>query len=181
LPAFFPATLLTIRWLESRESGARWMRLWPWAAAPTFALSLLLAWSDQGHADAARRFAAERARPLIAAGAPARFIGHWGFQYYMEREGAEPFDYARPDLPPDARLFVSLNNTATLPTPEPLRSRLVRESRESYPNATGAALTDADGKTAGFYGALFGATPYSFGRAPSWDSFLVERAPAARP
>ena len=64
---------------------------------------------------------------------------------------------------------------------KPLRSRLVRESRESYPNATGAALTDADGKTAGFYGALFGATPYSFGRAPSWDSFLVERAPAARP
>jgi 4-amino-4-deoxy-L-arabinose transferase-like glycosyltransferase len=177
LPAFFPAAALTIRWLESREDGRRCLQYWPWAAAPTLALSFLLALADQGHAGAERNFAATRVRPLVAAGVPVRFIGHWGFQYYMEREGAEAFDYAHPTLPPGGRLCVSLNNTATLPPPEPLRSELIREARIDYPNGIGARLTDVEGGTAGFYGSVFGAVPYSFGLARNGDSFIIERAP----
>jgi 4-amino-4-deoxy-L-arabinose transferase-like glycosyltransferase len=177
LPAFFPAAALTIRWLESRESGRLWLRRWPWAAAPAFALSFLLALADQGHAGAARDFAASRVRPLVAAGVPVRFIGHWGFQYYMEKAGAEAFDYAHPALPPGARLCVSLNNTATLPTPEPLRSSLIREAAIPYPNGWDVQLTDVQGESAGFYGSVFGAAPYSFGRGLTSDIFLIEHAP----
>jgi hypothetical protein len=95
----------------------------------------------------------------------------------MERAGAEPFDYARPNLPPGGRLAVSLNNTATLPAPEPLRSSLIREALVPYPSGLGAQLTDVEGGTAGFYGSVFGPAPYSFGRARNRDEFVLERAP----
>jgi hypothetical protein len=178
LPAFFPAAVLVTRWLESSADGERRLSRWPWAVAPAFALSLLLAAADAGHAGAARDFAAGPARALIRGGRRARFIGHWGFQYYMEREGAEPFDYRRPELGPDERLCVSLNNSSTLPVPEPLRSRLVVEAREAAPDPLGVRLTDVEDGTAGFYSSDFGPVPFSFARGAAYDEFLIQRADA---
>ena len=63
------------------------------------------------------------------------------------------------------------------PSPEPLRSSLIREARIDYPRGIGARLTDVEGGTAGFYGSVFGAVPYSFGFERNGDSFIVERAP----
>ncbi|MDE2510716.1 MAG: hypothetical protein KGL74_06305, partial [Elusimicrobia bacterium] len=89
----------------------------------------------------------------------------------------EAFDYAHPSLPHGARLIVSLNNTSTLPTPEPLRSKLIPVERVSYPSWTKTNLMDVDGRTAGFYGSTFGPVPYSFDRTSDWDTFIVERVP----
>jgi len=64
------------------------------ALAVALALALAVGAVDLAFAnrarDAARR-AAERAR---SAGQPLFFAGHWGFQWYLEQEGAKPLDFA---------------------------------------------------------------------------------------
>ncbi len=181
LPAFLPAALLTARLLESSAYGRRTLSLWPWAATPTLALSLVLAAADAGQAGAGRSFAQGPARALLSEGRPVFFIGHWGFQYYMEREGARPFDYRAPDLPTGARLCVSLNNSGTLPTPSRLRSRLVLERYLRAANPAPAALTDAQGLGAGFYNSANGPVPFSFGRLVDADDFVIQSVAAPAP
>jgi hypothetical protein len=68
----------------------------PWKLAvpllPAAALALAVAWADHQAAGAART-AADLLRDRYAKGpGTAWFQGHWGFQYYMERWGARPFD-----------------------------------------------------------------------------------------
>jgi hypothetical protein len=169
LPAALPAALLAARRMEGRKTR------WPLVLLSTLAVSLLLACADQGFAWAQRRFARTTARDLLRSGSRVRFIGHWGFQHYMEAEGAEPFDYRNPDLRPGDLIAVSMNNTGVLPPPEGLGRRLKRVSVERIANPFGAQLQDNFGNSAGFYCSLFGPVPYSFARGLDYDAFVLER------
>ncbi|NNN04344.1 MAG: phospholipid carrier-dependent glycosyltransferase [Elusimicrobia bacterium] len=178
LPAFFPAALLAARGLEASPRGLRLLDRWPWVLVPTMIMSLLLARADAGQASASRDFAAGRARAFLREGRDVFFIGHWGFQYYMEREGARAFDYRRPALAPGARLCVSLDNSATFPVAKPLRAELSVLDDIRTPAFLGLELTDVPDGTAGFYDAGFGPVPFALGRDAA-DEFLIQAADPA--
>lgn len=170
LPAAFPAAVLAVRWLESQEEPRGGLVLAGLACAATLAVSFDLALADQDMADASRTFARTVARQALARGRHGRFIGHWGFQYYLEREGAEPFDYKDQRAGPGDVLFVALNNTGALPLRAPARTEA------SYPIAAKRWLTtmDVPGGTAGFYSSQFGPAPFALSKGSLTDTFLVQ-------
>jgi 4-amino-4-deoxy-L-arabinose transferase-like glycosyltransferase len=92
-----PALLLLFRDAELRASKG-----WVVAAlAATLPLSLGLAWADMRQADAYRSAAASIAKEIGTRPGKRYFIGHWGLQYYLERENFEavvPPQYGRSDL-----------------------------------------------------------------------------------
>ncbi len=170
LPLAFPAAVLAVRWVESSPNPRPGLVLMSLACATTLAVSFDLALADQDLADAGRSFARSTARTALARGARARFIGHWGFQYYMEKEGAEPFDYKDQRMADGDIVFVSLNNSTTLPT------QAVVRTAAAYPVASRRWLTtmDVPGGRAGFYSSLFGPAPFALSRGAPTDTFLVQ-------
>lgn len=174
LPASFPVAVLLVRWAQSRpRSGALLLGL-RCALAPAGVVSLLLAWSDYGHARAVRDFAENHAPREARADGRVLFAGHWGFQHYMERAGASALDYGKLDLRPGDLLCVSVNNAGVRPLPEPLRSRLRRVGSFPAPARLSLRLTDNFGRTAGFYSSVFGPLPFSASGPRLHDLFLVE-------
>jgi hypothetical protein len=142
---------------------------------PTAALSFTLALADQGLARSGRDFAAEIARPLIVKGEKVYFIGHWGLQHYMEKEGAEPFDYKRTRLVPGDWLCVSLNNTGTPPLPPELSANMETRLLRPIENPYGLSTMDAQRGTAGFYSSLFSPLPFSYSPKSTYDTWVVQR------
>ena len=94
LPMLPAVSLLLIRRLELRNwlDGRNILgRLWG-PLAISVALALLAAWADYRLADSARTVAANIRRQVGAAPGGLWFEGHWGFQYYMQQQGAKPLD-----------------------------------------------------------------------------------------
>jgi 4-amino-4-deoxy-L-arabinose transferase-like glycosyltransferase len=92
-----PVILLVFRDPELRPS-ARWFAA---SLAVMLPLSLALCWADwlqtDTYRDAARKIAAE----IGDRGGARYFVGHWGLQYYLERQGFQsvvPPHYGRSDL-----------------------------------------------------------------------------------
>jgi hypothetical protein len=54
---------------------------------------LLAEWSDVRLANSSRLAARELCKRFTTQNRPLWFQGHWGFQYYMEEQGAKPVDY----------------------------------------------------------------------------------------
>lgn len=174
LPASLPLALLTLRWTESLpprdERFAK--KLLAAGAALAAACSLWLCAADQGIARAQRDAAEREGASRVARGERVRFVGHWGFQTYMELAGATAYDYSKPELAPGETVVVSLNNSGARPLPVPTR----RESITPIPNPWGiATMSPEDGK-AGFYSSLFGATPFALGPGQLFDVIVVEKA-----
>lgn len=174
LPAAFPAALLAVRWLEGRPRERLWTQALSWMLVPAAALTLWVAAADHAMAEAHRFLARTAARALVADGRKVSFIGHWGFQHYMEQEGAAAFDYRRPRLARDEILLVSTNNTGARRLPPPLRENVRTHMKLPVHNRYGVQTTDTAGRRAGFYSSLFGPVPFSFGRGLLHDTFLFE-------
>lgn len=100
LPMVPAAAILLARRLDAR-AGWLVMRT-PWAAAlpliPTALIALLVTWADFCLADASRTAARAIRQEFEPRGRPLWFQGHWGFQYYMEQEGAKPIDFGQAKL-----------------------------------------------------------------------------------
>lgn len=172
LPAAFPAAVLAARWAQKRSPAA--LLAFRCALLPALAASFWLASADQGLARTQRGFAEAAARPLAAEGRHVYFIGHWGFQHYMEKSGASAYDYRRTELRPGDILLVSTNNTGTFALPAGLRARLKTLKKITIPNPYGVATMDAAGRTAGFYSSIFATVPFTLGRDVSYDTFLIQ-------
>jgi hypothetical protein len=91
LPMIPAVAIVLVRRL-SREPCARWVL--PLTLVPSAALALAVVASDTAMANANRTAAAR----IVAAyssprGRPLWFQGHWGFQYYMQAAGAQPWDW----------------------------------------------------------------------------------------
>jgi len=167
LPAGLPLAVLVLRWTDSlgfeRRRSAMTVLTAGTAAAAVF--SLWLGAADQGIARA------QRAAAQPEGGAGVRFIGHWGFQYYMERAGAAAYDYAKPKLATGDRVVVSVNNSGSAPLPVPVS----RVSLTPVPNPWGVAtMSPVEGK-AGFYSSLYGVTPFALGPGQLYNVIVVER------
>src|SRR5690606_14711949 len=82
--------------LAARRLELRWQSFTPgmgWALTAGAALSLIVARADFAYAVADRT--AAQSLDARFAGERLWYTSHWGFQYYLEQQGREPFDRTR--------------------------------------------------------------------------------------
>jgi hypothetical protein len=163
LPLAIPAAILVVRRLEQRiNSGTNFS---PWTLMTPIALGGVLAiWvaaADYSFAIASRT-AARAVRSVYPEGSQRLwFQGHWGFQYYMEKEGATALDLQHLQLAQGDRIAMPNDNPNVFTLKEPV----VELETISVP--VGGWLTTMDDRTgAGFYASLWGPLPFTFGRTP---------------
>jgi len=132
------------------------------------ALSWWLARADSEAANAART-AASTIHRRTSAGA-VWFAGHSGFQYYMQRFGARPYDWWHPQIKPGDWLAAPYSivwpNEIAYQFPGP---------REDFAIPMHAsATTNSPELSAGFYYSYWSVLPYAFGPVPA-DKYAVVR------
>ena len=118
-------------------------------------LSLAVTWADYTWAGSARAFAFRLAEKAKHEPGRLWFNGHWGFQYYMERQGFAHVDIHRSRLKKGDRVVIATNNTAAaFPlTPFAFQEKIsVRASR--FISLKHPALLS------GFYSSANGPLPY---------------------
>jgi hypothetical protein len=135
---------------------------------PGAALALGFTWADFRLAGSVREAAGEIRRAAEGDAGKLWFLGHWGFQHYMEEAGADPVDSRRSVLRPGDLLAIPRNNTniLTLPT-----ERLRRERHLAFVPSRRMATMDAT-LGAGFYSSIWGPAPFAFGRAAPEEYLL---------
>jgi 4-amino-4-deoxy-L-arabinose transferase-like glycosyltransferase len=165
LPAAPVVALLTVRGLEAARGGAPLDRV-PVIWAPVVA-GLLVGWlvahGDARLAESARLAAEELTASYRERPGALYFQGAWGFHAYMERAGAQRLRTDGTDLAPgDLVITPELNtNLVVLPT------ATVRVLEERLFPVDAWATTLSHRRGAGFYAALWGPLPFSFGPAPA--------------
>lgn len=154
--------------------------------AAMFAFSMLLATSDVQQRDVYRSVAPRIAAEIGAQPGRRWFVGHWGLQYYLEREGFRavvPPQYAR--TYGESQLekgdwVVSARNVSQLDVRRNLsRYRIRPVWHWSVPAAIALRATHADAG-AGFYSHRVGYTPFAWSRAPL-EEVGLGRVEAIRP
>ena len=164
LPMTPAVGILIVRRLELRfpAGDKAWFRGAVICLTASAALSLLITHADVVLARAVRESARETCAKLHSQGRNIWFQDHWGFQYYMEEQGALAIDLANPALKPGDKFAVPANNThlrsPRLDTSAP--SEVITVSKSRF-------LTTMDGSAgAGFYASLDGPLPFAFGAVP---------------
>ncbi len=156
------AAILLIRRLERETPVAIGCNPWIWPLIPSTLISLSVATADFELANSARTAAQEITTQYRAAASRLWFEGHWGFQYYMEKLGAQPVDAELSTLQPGDILVVPLNNSNVLwPTPED--AEMVKTAEFKACSWLSSMQVE---KGAGFYVAIRGPLPFTFGLAP---------------
>jgi 4-amino-4-deoxy-L-arabinose transferase-like glycosyltransferase len=117
LPMAPVAGILVMRHLE-RMRGENWRPplaslLLPLTCA--WLVSMAVAWADFRLAATAREAATAVARNFGGVNRPVWFQGHWGFQYYMEKNGGVAYDRKVSAIQPGDVMVVPENNTNAFP------------------------------------------------------------------
>jgi len=159
--------LLARRWERSgskRPAGLRYSLM----ACAAFAVFVALC--DFQLAVAVRRGAEEAMAKCGHAKGTIWYEGHWGFQYYMEKQGAKAVNYDTFSAPTGDILVVPVHNCCLS---EPGTNEIVRRDLVSVPGPAG--LTTWHGAVgAGFYSSYFGPLPFAFGQAPPEEVHIFE-------
>jgi 4-amino-4-deoxy-L-arabinose transferase-like glycosyltransferase len=172
LPMLPAVSLLLIRRLERRNwlDGPNILgRLWG-PLAISLAIALLVSWADYRLADSARTAAANIRQQAGATAGALWFEGHWGFQYYMEQQGAQPLDRDN--------LRLSLNDAIVLPLGSSYLFPLSRDhavpwfTYECNPSPWLTTMSVPSG--AGYYSDGWGPLPFVFCRVPA-EQYVVLR------
>jgi 4-amino-4-deoxy-L-arabinose transferase-like glycosyltransferase len=164
LPAAPAAGVLVARGLERRGStsapAARAALALPLVAGAL--LSVGVSWADQRLAEAARRAAVQLSSKHAKPGAALWFQGAWGFQWYMEAQGAKRIDYDSSLLLPGDVVIVPEYNTQV----RPMSPRaVVQLETADFPTLPWlASLSHPVG--AGFYTDVYGPLPWGLGAVP---------------
>ena len=162
LPIVPAAAILLMRRLERENPIAieRSRLLWP--LIPSAVVSLLVATADFDLANSARTAARQIAAQFKSATGRLWFQGHWGFQYYIEKLGAQPVDFALTTLQPGDIMVVPVNNSnVRWPASDDAE---VLETAE-FEACSWLSTVQID-KGAGFYAANCGPLPFVFGPMP---------------
>ena len=160
LPMAPAVGILIARGLE--QKGPLERKAWMWGAAFCLILSaglaLLVARADYLLAVAVRKSAQEVCAQCQPADGTLWFQGHWGFQFYMEADGARPLDIKHSFLKPGDNLALPANNTI-------LRPNLSRMISRGTLFVSGPRLlaTWSQSAGAGFYASIWGPLPFAFG------------------
>jgi len=170
LPAVPAAALLVARGLAARRAVVgSWGRVARISAlALGLAIAWAVAWADLRHAQSARAAAHElmaRHRPEQGA---VWFLGSWGFQYYMETQGATRLDLQDAELLPGDVVIVATNNSTGGMVPPGI---LVLRERAEFPLGRWITVLSAP-LGAGFYSDIWGPLPFALGDVPP-DVYLV--------
>lgn len=133
---------------------------WQWLPLlPALILTLLVTHSDYTLAWAQRNAAERMASVQRETGARMWFIGHWGFQYYMEKNGAVALGHGGPTmLPGDLIALPDNNSLQTIPSPDGCEIVNIFKFETSP-----WAYTQSNVRRAGFYADRWGPLPFVFG------------------
>jgi 4-amino-4-deoxy-L-arabinose transferase-like glycosyltransferase len=128
---------------------------------PAVLIALLVTRADYLLAASARSGAATIHSDFDGRSGALWFQGHWGFQYYMESFGRNPFDAQRSHLAPGDKVVVPVNNSFLI-----LPQSIVQPHRV-YGFPVGGWLATMSGPLgAGFYCDVWGPLPFAFGTVP---------------
>lgn len=173
LPALVPALLLLIRGLDARALDAR--RRWLFSWVPCVCVSLWLGIGDARYA----RVVQEEALRVAAQARPRWILGHWGWQYTLESQGAQALNQdacgTRSQAAPDCPIPGELLARATFPWPQSLPEGLLvrRVERRELDAPFGLRTLSLEGRAC-FYsdvlapGPLPVLLPYAFSSEP-WE------------
>ena len=126
-------------------------------------IGLLVTISDFTWANSAREAAHLVYKKTRAERGRVYFVGHWGFQYYMQALGFTPGDELQYKLSPGDIIVVPMNNTELARTP---RGIVLSRQEELELLKHNIAATMSVDLGAGFYSSMWGPLPFSFGPVP---------------
>ncbi|MGO8794939.1 MAG: glycosyltransferase family 39 protein [Candidatus Sulfotelmatobacter sp.] len=126
-------------------------------------LSFSITASDVAWANSAREAAHLIYQKTRAERGTVFFLGHWGFQYYMQALGFIPGDEMNPRFRPGDLVIVPMNNTEIVATP-PQVDFIELNHLELLPD--NLVTTMSWGLGAGFYSSNWGPLPFVFGKVP---------------
>jgi 4-amino-4-deoxy-L-arabinose transferase-like glycosyltransferase len=153
--------ILLVREWERREGSrpppGRLVRWLPYAGA--VGLSLIVAAGDYSLANTVRNDAVTLAARYRDRAPAIHFLGHWGFQYYLESAGGVALDTVHSLVKKDDIIVSPFNNTNLIQLPE-AETRLV--DLVASPTLPFIATMN-NGAAAGFYSDVFGPLPFVFG------------------
>jgi 4-amino-4-deoxy-L-arabinose transferase-like glycosyltransferase len=167
LPMAPAAAILTVRQLTNTHP-----RFWPtvWRLAACAGLSILIAAADYCQANSARTAAEFFNQRYRVEPNKVRFLGHWGFQYYMQRWGAKPFDRNDPKIANGRIVVGPFNDTNFAHIVIGDISKREEFSFNSLPLVSVSAL----GCGANFYSSFGGPLPWVVNRIPPERYFVIE-------
>jgi len=159
--------ILTIQYFERLKKGSRLEYLPLLGAA---GLSILIGVADYRQANCARDAASLYQKRYGAEASKVQFLGHWGFQYYMEQWGAKAFDRNNPK--------VAHGEIVVGPFSDPNVVHLSVEKVFTRDESTFSTLpfvsTFRVGTGAGFYSSFGGPLPWVINKIPPERYYAVE-------
>jgi len=171
LPAVPALAILAVRRMsvlqEEGKTGKPWLLAVPVAASAIIALVLAVA--NFQMANSARTAAERITSECKTAGHTLWLDGHSGFQYYMEKYGAQPLDVEKSLLQPGDFVVVTLTGDfVELPSRSVAPVKNLNMRQHSWVNLQGSSARSA----AGFYTSDCGPLPFAAG-APAPDEYFV--------
>jgi 4-amino-4-deoxy-L-arabinose transferase-like glycosyltransferase len=160
LPMAPAVAILTVAQFKHHQKRG-WLKYSPLFAAAI--LSILIAAADYRQANCARAAARLYQQRFGAEARNVCFLGHWGFQYYMEQWGAKPFDRNHPELVRGSILVGSLSDPDLAQIPR----QKVGTVDETVLGAFPFVATSRIGSGAGFYSSFGGPLPWIIKKIPS--------------
>jgi 4-amino-4-deoxy-L-arabinose transferase-like glycosyltransferase len=135
---------------------------------------VLSLWITSG--DAAFANSARQAADMIhdkTAGQPDTvwFAGHWGFQYYMQQHGAQPYDQKTNLSRPGEILIMPDNNSNLFELPNLVIVDAIEIPMRRW------VTTSRGTSGAGFYSSVWGPLPFSFGPVPAEHYSFIRLSP----
>jgi hypothetical protein len=164
LPMIPAVAILLARRLEQRgrTSQNQWRTGIGVALAASALLAVLVTQADFLYAMAVRRTVKEVRTEYASEENTMWFLGHWGFEYYMEAAGARAADARCGLVKPGDFVAVPARNP-TFISMDPATLAPLGQCAAYGPRWL-ATMNDATG--AGFYASFWGPLPFAFGRVP---------------
>ncbi len=125
-------------------------------------LALATTWADYTLANTQRHAAREITGDLKKFNSNIYFLGHWGFQYYMELFGTTAVDFNDPQ-DSSGDLTVIPNNNTNMQKP-PHHYQLIK--KYTFPASHWLTTMQPPPIGAGFYASVWGPIPFYFGSVP---------------
>jgi hypothetical protein len=160
LPMLPAAMILLTRRLEARaDAGLAGPLRWRWLPiALSLAVAFAVARADWQLADSARQAASLLTSELKPRSSAIAFEGHWGFQYYMEEQGAVALDRSDLRIAANEAVIVPAENVNLFGLPGNLAAM---ETVHTLPAAKWISVMDPD-DGAGYYSDAAGPLPFVF-------------------
>jgi len=155
-----PAAILAVRQLDRVQVIPRrlWLRWLP--IAPMSAVAMTLVYADYTIANAGRSAARDLYEKMPQGAGRNVYMGHWGFQYYMQQGNARQFDLRGTPLGVGDMLILPDNNMRPFPVGE-IYSHQYTAGFDVFPWASTWNYHDG----AAYYSNTWGPFPYVFGRS----------------